>query len=164
MGIVSKAIGRIASIVLDLDDTQLPQDQIAALNDFLAKHKFEAATKNLDDFLGMLKKKHLVDSITVSSAGEMIASSEGNGISDNFSSVALVEFVTKQLSKPDTILLKMPNGWHMIFPFMQKIYIVKAGTNLSTIELKALAKEIDAFLKSKGIKNKKNGKIIGKAF
>jgi hypothetical protein len=89
----------------------------------------------------------LVDSITVSKGGELIASSEGNGIGDSFASAALLEFITKQISKPETVLMKMLDAWYMIFPFNQNIYIVKAGSNLSTIELRALAKEIEGFLK-----------------
>lgn len=163
MSFFSKTVMRVASLILDLDDTQQPVEQIAALNDFLTRHKFELETDNLDDFLAMLKKKHLVDSITVSKSGELLASSSGNGVSDSFASVALLEFVSKQISKPETVLLKMPEGWFMIFPFNQNIYIIKAGTNLSTIELRALAKELESFLKA--IKTKKNGKqAAAKAF
>ncbi|MDD5163674.1 MAG: hypothetical protein PHD95_05725 [Candidatus ainarchaeum sp.] len=147
MGFFSKTIGRLASILLDLDDTQQPKEQIAVLGDFLAKYKFEIDASSMDEFLGLLKKKHFVDSITVSKAGEVIASSEGNGIGESFASAALIEFIGKQLEDPETILMKMSDCWFMIFPFNQNIYIVKAGTNLSTIELRALAREIDVFLK-----------------
>ena len=156
MSVFSKAVARIASLVLDLDDTQQPAEQIAALNDFLSRHKFEIKTSDIDEFLGMLKKKHFVDSITISKFGELVASSEGNGVSDSFTSTALLEFITKQIAKPETVLLKLPSGWFMLFPLNESIYIVKAGTNLSTIELRALSKEIEKFIvREKQFKNKK---------
>ncbi|HLD58643.1 MAG TPA: hypothetical protein VI977_03315 [archaeon] len=156
MGFFSRAFGRVASIILDIDDTQQPKEQIAALNDFLARNRFDIETTDLVEFLGLLKKKHLVDSITISRAGEVVASSSNNGIGDSFASAALLEFVAKQISKPETILLKMANHWFMVFPFGQNIYIVKASTNLSTIELRAVAREIEEFLKKEKI-GKGNG-------
>jgi hypothetical protein len=162
MNFFSKTIGRLASILLDLDDTQQPKEQIAALNDFLTKCKFEIDASNLDDFLGLLKKKHFVDSITVSKAGEVIASSEGNGVGESFASAALIEFIGKQFADPETILMKMPDFWFMIFPFNQNIYIVKAGTNLTTIEIRALAREIDAFLKKERNSRIRNNGIMKK--
>ncbi|MDD5148571.1 MAG: hypothetical protein PHH08_03865 [Candidatus ainarchaeum sp.] len=147
MGFFSKTIGRLAAIVLDLDYTQQPKEQIAALNDFLTKNKFEIETGDLEEFLALLKKKHFVDSITISKAGELVASSEGDGIGDSFASAALIEFIGKQIEDPQTVLMKMTDCWFMIFPFNQNIYIIKAGTSLSTIELRALARELDSFLK-----------------
>lgn len=164
MSFFSKAITRIASKVLDLDDTTQPVEQIAALNDFLAKHNFEIETSNVEKFFQTLKKKHLVDSITVANSGEVLASSAGNGSGESFASTALLEFISKQISRPETVLMKMQGGWHMIFPLNQKIFIVKAGSNLSTIELRALAKEIEEFLKRKDFKEKKGTKQVEKAF
>lgn len=97
-----------------------------------------------------------MDSITISKAGEFLASSSNNGTGDSFSSAALLEFVAKQISRPETILLKMANHWFMVFPFNQNIYIVKASTNLSTIELRALAREIEEFLKKEKITKSNN--------
>ena len=160
MNFFSRTIGRLASIVLDLDDTKQPKEQIAALTDFLEKYKFEIETSDLEEFLSLLKKKHFVDSITLSKAGELIASSEGDGIGESFASAALIEFISKQIADPETILMKMSDCWFMIFPFNQNIYIVKAGTNLSTIELRALAKEIDIFIKKeKNTRAKTNGQM-----
>lgn len=56
MSFFSKTFGRVASIILDLDDTRQPKEQIAALNDFLARNRFEIETSNLAEFLGLLKK------------------------------------------------------------------------------------------------------------
>jgi len=164
MSIVSKTITRIASLVLDLDDTRQPLEQLAVLNDFLAKHDFTLETGTMEKFLHTLKKKHLVDSITIANSGEVLASSGGNGIGEGMASTALFDFISKQLSKPETVLIKMPSGWHMIFPLNQKMYIIKAGANLSTIELRALAREIEEFIKRKDFKTKKANSQIKKAF
>ncbi len=132
--------------VLDLDDTVKPVSHLNYFEDYLDKFNFNTATNDLELFLSELKRKHLVDEIIVASTrGSMIVSSNGNGISDAVSGAALFNYIQSEMPKSETVLVQS-NGWKMMIPFNEKLYIVKASSDLSTIELKVLAKELDSFL------------------
>jgi hypothetical protein len=140
----------IASSVLEMDDTVVPYQQLEILNDFLAKQQFTLNASNVGKLLKGLKRKHLVDSITVlSSAGQMVVSSEGNG--NTASAVpSLLSYIDSELATPKSVLIQGCNGWFMLFPFNGKTYVVKAQAALSNIELKALAKELESFVSKNG--------------
>jgi hypothetical protein len=53
------------------------------------------------------------------------------------------------MPKSETVLIKNNNDWSMLFAFGGKIYVIKAPASLSTIELKAISKEIEKFLEKK---------------
>jgi hypothetical protein len=152
--VISGILRAIASSILEMDDTAVPYEQLEILNDFLSKHHFNLRAKDADRLLRELKKKHLVDSISVvSKGGEVVVSSEGNG--DNTGGVAsqLLSYVGSELTIPESILIKGNSGWFMLFPFNGKTYLVKAQASLSTIELKALAAELESLV----LKGRKTG-------
>lgn len=146
---ISRALRNFVSIVLDLDTTSVPQDQINALNDILARHRFNMNAKNIEELVHLLKKKHLVDEICVAQKnGSLIVSSDGNGVSQAITASALFNYVQSEIPKSDFVLIKN-HVWNMLFSFGGKIYVIKAPASLSTIELKAISREIETFLEKK---------------
>ncbi len=149
LSLLSQAAKGLASKVLAFDDTAVPIDQLNTLNDLMAKHQLKFnENDNLSDTLAYLKKKHLVESVTITREdGSMIVSSEGNGFHEAITGAAMLNYVKSELPDSKSILVKGKDNWIMIIPHEKKIYIVKATSNLEHLELRALAKEIEHHLK-----------------
>jgi len=146
---VRRLLRQFAQKVLDIDDTTQPTAHIKFFEDYLSRHHFDTDTVDVKEFLGTLKRKHLVDEIVVSSLnGSAIASTNGNAVSQAVTGAALFNYIRSEIPKSETIMIRA-NGtgnWHMIFQLNKKLYLIKASSDLSTLELKALAREIDNFL------------------
>ncbi|HLC92519.1 MAG TPA: hypothetical protein VJH23_02320 [archaeon] len=144
-----RLLKRLAERVLDIDDTAQPTAHIKFFEDYLGKYHFDTNTADVKEFLGTLKRKHLVDEIVISSLnGSAIASTNGNAVSQAVTGAALFNYVRSEIPRSETIMVRA-NGtgnWHMIFQLNKKLFIVKASSDLSTLELRALAREIDSFL------------------
>jgi len=150
---ISRALRNLVNLVLDLDTTEVPQEQINALNDILARHRFNANAKSLEELVHILKKKHLVDEICVTQKnGSLLVSTSSNGVSQAITASALFNYIQAELPKSEVILIKN-HDWNMLFSFGGKIYVVKAPASLTTIELKAISKEIENFLEKKTREN-----------
>ena len=148
---VRKFLKGVAEKLLDMDETAQPAAHMKYFEDYLGRHNFNTDTDDIKEFLSVLKKKHLVDDIVVASmTGSAIASSNGHSVAQAVTGAALFNYVKSEIPKSETIMIKAngTNAWHMIFQSSKKLYIVKASSDLSTIELNALAKEIDNFLHS----------------
>ncbi len=146
-----KLLMRFAERILDVDETIEPTAHIRFLEDYSGKMVFDTNTGDIIEFLKALKKKHLVDEIVVSTLnGSAIASTNGHSVSQAITGAALFNYVKSELPKSETVLVKS-NGWHMLFVFNKKLYMVRAASDLSNVELKALAKEIDRFIAEKGL-------------
>ena len=153
---LSNAFRGFVNLVLDLDTTVVPQEQMNALNDILARHRFNVNAKTLDDLVQVLKKKHLVDEICITQKnGSLLASTENNGVSQAITASALFNYIQSELPKSETVLIKN-HAWNMLFSYGGKIYIVKSPASLSTIELKAISKEIEKFLEKKSPEKPEN--------
>lgn len=138
---------KMAYKVLDLDDTVQPTEQLKLFEDYLGKHEFDTNTSNITEFLDILKRKHLVDDIVISTMdGSSIASTNGDGVSKAVTGAALYSYIQSELPKSESILVKSQGHWNMFFPHNNKLYILKASSDLSIIEIRSLAKEIDSFL------------------
>ena len=138
---------KMAYRVLDLDDTVQPTEQLKLFEDYLGKYEFDTNTSNITEFLDILKKKHLVDDIVISTMeGSSIASTNGEGVSRAVSGAALYSYIQSELPKSESILVKSRDHWTIFFPHNNKLYILQASSDLSIVELRALAKEIDSFL------------------
>lgn len=149
-----KFLKRMAEKLLDLDDTSEPVAHMRIFEDYLGKFQFDTDTDDVKEFLGVLKKKHLVDEIVVASLnGSAIVSTNGNSVSQAVSGAALFNYIKSEIPRSEAVIIKSSQsaGWHMIFPCNKKLYIVRASSDLSTIELRALAKEIEAFLVQKAL-------------
>ncbi len=138
-----------ASKILDLDDTSVPVEQFKIISDLFSRNHFSFSSKNFKEIMQVLKKKHVVDSIIVAKKdGNIVASSENNGFHDAIMGTALFNYVCSELPKSKSVFVKQDDSWFMVFPFDEKIFMIKASASLSTIELKAIAKELDFLMKN----------------
>lgn len=146
----SGMLRRFAEVVLDIDSTELPIDQCRALEEFSAKMKFDTDTSDLKKLMGVLKKKHLVDSICVAKLnGSAIASTNGSSGTECILGTSMFKYINSELPKSESVFVKVEGNWLMLMPYDAKMYIVRAPSNLSTIELRAIAKELERALKRK---------------
>lgn len=144
---ISRIVRGIASRVLAIDDTVFPKSQVSMLQEIFSRHNFDLDFDDFSELLLALKHKHLVDSIIVTKRdGTVVASSEQNGLKTAITGTALFNYVNSELAKTETILIKSNGDWFMVFPFREKVFVVKASASLSVTELRALAKELDCFL------------------
>lgn len=120
--------------------------QVEFLRDFLANHNY-VFSKNFQENLEILKKKHLVDSFVVTNFdGSVVVSSDEDAQSKAIMGTAMLSYIKSELSTSETVLIKKENGWLMLFSLNKKVFIVEAGSELSSIELKALAFELSVLL------------------
>jgi len=141
---------RISTKLLGMDETQPAFDQVNAIADMFSHLNFDIETDDLKELVKLLKKKHLVDSIVVTKRnGSVIASTNGEGMKEAITGTALFNYISSEIPKSQSVLIKSKDDWYMIFPFKERIYIVRAGSNLTTIELKALAREVEDFIERK---------------
>ena len=141
----------ITKRVLDVEDHHTPQEQMKLLNNFLAQHKLELNASSIQELVQSMKKKHLVDSICICSPnGSIVISTDENDFSEAIIGSAMFNYIKTELPESETILVKDKENWFMVFPHNGKIYIVRATSDLTRIELHALAKEIESFLKAHG--------------
>ncbi len=149
---VIKVLRRFALRVLD-DDTKKPHSQLDFLRDFLSKHKY-VYSQDFEENLMILKRKHLVDSFLVTNLdGSLVVSSEGNGHTEGIMGTAMLSYIKSEMPDSESVLIKRNDSWFMLFPLEKKVFIVKAGSELSNIELRALAFELNGLLQT----NKQNG-------
>ena len=128
------------------DSTSKPISQIEFLKDFLSRHKY-VFTQDFEENLVVLKRKHLVDSFLVTNLdGSIIVSSDGNGHTDGIMGTAMLSYIKSELPDSESVLIKRNGSWFMLFPLNKKVFIVRAGSELTNIELKALAFELDGLL------------------
>ncbi len=147
---LSQKLKSIAQILLDLDDTSFPKEQFELLRDMSGNHKFDLSVEDLKDLVKILKKKHMVDSITVATQnGSMLVSSNGQGVKQALIGSALFNYIKSEIPKSEAVLIKS-HGWHMLIPFGEKIYIVNAASDMTHTELNAIAKEVETFLETQG--------------
>ena len=141
---------RFAAKILDFDHTALPEQQFAMIQDMLASKSFEIKGREAQDLLNCLKRKHLVNSITVRRLNEgLVISSSGNGNTESQNGTDLMNFAAKNFSGTDLVTMRSDKEWIMLMPWQNSLYIVKANSSISGIELKALAKEIESILRRK---------------
>jgi hypothetical protein len=151
IGNVKEIMRGLTRKVLDVEDEFVPRDQMHLLNNFLSRHRFDLNSSSIQELVQNMKKKHLVDNICiVSPNGSIIISTDGNDFSEAIIGSAMFNYVKTELPESETILIKDRESWFMLFPFNEKIYIIRAASDLTTIELKALAKEIESFLRAHG--------------
>jgi len=141
-----KTIARgVAGTILDLDDTSLPKEQFELISAYPAKFKFDTSVRELEELLKIMRKKHLVDSLTVvEKDGSILASSNGTSFSEGVKASALLNYINSEMPQSSAIMIKA-GSWYMLYPYAGRIYIIRAHSNLTTVEMKILAKEIELF-------------------
>jgi len=143
---------KFAAKVLDFDHTALPEQQFAMIQDVLANESIQIKGTEAKELLSCLKRKHLVNSITVRRLkNDVVFSSSGNGQVESKSALNLMSFASKNFATADIVTLRTEKNWVMLMPFEGSIYIVKANSCLSTVELRAIAREIELELKKRNI-------------
>jgi hypothetical protein len=153
-----RMVKKVTSKVMDEDTTIRPTSQVDFLRDFLSKHNY-VFSEDFEENLGILKKKHLVDDFVVTNFdGSVIVSSTGNGQRDGIMGTAMFSYIKSELPDSDAVLIKREEGWFMLFALNQKVFIVRAGSDLSGIELKALALEL-SILMEENKETKKEKKV-----
>jgi len=146
---IGKVFHKIAAKMLDIDDTTQPDSQVEVLRNFLSKHRY-IFSDDFEENLKVLKRKHMVDSFVVTNKdGSVIVSSEGNGQMEGIIGTAMFSYIKSELPTSESILIKKDDGWFMLISFDKRIYIIKAGSELSNIELKALATELNSMIPTK---------------
>ncbi len=120
--------------------------QVEFLRDFLSKHNY-IFSKDFGKNLEILKRKHLVDSFVVTNFdGSVIVSSDSSEHNDGMIGTAMLSYIKSELPQTETVLIKKEDGWFMLFNLNKKVFIVRAGSELSNLELRALAFELSALL------------------
>lgn len=131
---------------LDRPKKSVHSDQLAALEELLARHAVEINADDINELVVGLKQKHVVDSISITYPnGSLVASSTGEGVSESITASALFNYVQAEIPESEVVLVKSKD-WHMLFKYHGKIFIVKSSANLTTIEMRAISKEVEAFL------------------
>ncbi|MFH1224615.1 MAG: hypothetical protein V1676_02305 [Candidatus Diapherotrites archaeon] len=147
---VRRLLQRLVNGILAYDETTVPKEQLDFLYNYTSKFDFNAEVKELNALVKTLKKKHMVDSICVSYGnGTCLISSNGNGMNEAVTGTALFNYISSEIPRSEAVLIKGEDDWYMIMPFRDKIYIIRAGSNLASVEMKAIAKDVEIFLDSR---------------
>ena len=135
--------------ILDLDDTEFPRDQFEFIYDTSRKRIdwTRIQSEDIKKFLYHLQEMHMVDSITVSTkAGTLIGSSNGVGNKEALDKTALFNYIDSEIPSSEVVLIKS-NDWHILVPFKENVYIIKAKSDLTKAELNAIIEEAEKFIK-----------------
>jgi len=152
--LVKNALRKFAEILLAIDSSVYPETQFNSVKEILSRDQVSITSRDLKEVVKKLRKKHLVDGISVANLnGSLIISTEPNALKEAITSAALYQYINSEISNSKAVMIKS-NGWLMILPHADKLYIVRADASLTEIELKALAEDVERFLM---IENKLNG-------
>ena len=157
MSMFRKIAKKVVAKVLAEDQTQRSTSQVDFLRDFLSNHNY-VFSHDFEENLGILKKKHLVDDFIVTNFdGSIVVSSNGNGQSDGIMGTAMFSYIKSEIPDSESVLIKKEDGWFMMFSLDRKVFMVRAGSELSNIELRALAIELSMLLEENkdSVKEKK---------
>lgn len=139
-----------AAKVLAFDQTSLPKQQFAMIQDMLANEKILVKGKEEKELLNCLKRKHLVNSITMRRIRDgLVFSSSGNGQAESKNASDIMNFVNKNFALADIVTMRTEKEWIMLLPLQENLYVIKANSSLSMVELKAISKEIETILKKR---------------
>jgi hypothetical protein len=144
---VSTLMKGIASKVLDLEDERM-NEQFKMLKEAARNNRFDLDVAELKQLVKVLKAKHAVDSIIVAyNNGSLLISSNGPDLKDAITGSALLSYIRSEIPKSEAVFIKKSKGWYMLYPQGRKIYIVHAANNLHSVELHAIAEDLEEFVK-----------------
>lgn len=147
---IGNTLRGFAQTVLDSENSPESNEQLVALQDLLSRQQWNRTPADLRQLVLALKDKHLVDSISISQPnGSLLASSTGNGATEVITASALFNYVQAEIPKSEVVLIKAPQAWNMLFNYNDKIFVIKAPSHLTTIELKAISREVEDFLETR---------------
>lgn len=140
--IFSRLITKISNKVLNIDDLKTPRE----LESLLEYRPVNLCSKNLDDFLYKLRKKHIVNHIIVTDLEGIIIGSTEKDLKEGFKSAAMYNYINTEIKDLSIILIES-KGWNIIFKNSDKVYFIKANDSLSRIEVMAIVKDLENYLK-----------------
>ena len=144
---VSTIMKGIASKVLDLDEGMV-KDQYKFLKESSRNHKYDLDVAELKELVKVLKVKHAVEAIIVAyNNGSLLISSNSSDLKDAITGSALLSYIRSEIPKSEAVFIKKSKGWYMLYPSGKKVYIVHAATNLHSVELRAIAEDLEEFVK-----------------
>jgi hypothetical protein len=141
-GILSNLLTKISNKVLNIDDLKTPKE----LESLLEYRPVNLCSKNLDDFLLKLKNKHLVNHIIVTDLEGIVIGSTEKDLREGFKSAAMYNYINTEIKDLSIILIES-KGWNIIFKYTEKVYFIKANDSLSRIEVMAIVKDLENYLK-----------------
>ncbi len=142
---ISSAMKTIASKWLDTGP--LPSGAPSFLSD-KASVKFDLEVEELKELIALLKSKHAVDSIVVAHHnGSLLVSSNGSDLKEAIVGTAMLNYIRSELPESTAIFIKEKH-WYMLYSLNRKVYVVRAPSNLQSMELKAIAEDMEGFLKN----------------
>jgi len=139
---VTKILTKLSNKVLNIED----QSDIASLSSLLEYRKINLSSKDLDDFLMKLRRKHLVNHIIVTNTNGIVIGSTEKDLKEGFKSAAMYNYINSEFNNLSIILIES-KGWQIIFKFNDKVYFIKANDSLSKIEVQALINDLENYMK-----------------
>lgn len=140
--IFSKMLTKLSNKVLSLDDLNTPKE----LESLLEYRSVNLCSKNLDDFLLKLRKKHIVNHIIVTDLEGIVIGSTEKDLREGFKSAAMYNYIKTEISDLNIILIES-KGWNIIFKNSDKVYFIKADDSLSRTEVLAIVNDLENYLK-----------------
>jgi len=140
--ILSKFITRMSTKMLNIEDLNTPKE----LEPLLEYRPVNLCSKNLDDFLLKLRHKHLVNHIIVTDLEGIVIGSTEKDLREGFKSAAMYNYINTEIKELSIILIES-KGWNIIFKYSDNVYFIKANDSLSRIEVMAIVKDLESYLK-----------------
>ncbi|MDO8628083.1 MAG: hypothetical protein Q7K42_06455 [Candidatus Diapherotrites archaeon] len=148
---ISNRFKKIVSTILDIDDTEIPQEQYSFLWDVSRTMEIaEEFPEDLKHLLQNLSKKHFIEEITIAkNNGSLVVSSNGSGHKEALTGSALYNYINSEIPTK-TVLIKS-DKWKMLVPFNGKIYVMTASSDLTDVEMSCIIREIEEFLQTNSV-------------
>jgi len=140
--ILSRFLTRLSTKMLNIDDLKTPKE----LEPLLEYRLVNLCSKNLDDFLLKLRHKHIVNHIIVTDLEGIVIGSTEKDLREGFKSAAMYNYINTEIKELSIILIES-KGWNIIFKYSDNVYFIKANDSLSRIEVMAIVKDLENYLK-----------------
>jgi hypothetical protein len=140
--IFASMLTKLSNKVLNLEDLRTPKE----LEPLLEYRAVNLCSKNLDDFLLKLRKKHLVNHIIITDLEGIVIASTEKDLKEGFKSAAMYNYINTEIKDLSIILIES-KGWNIIFKYSDKVYFIKANDSLSRTEVYAIVNDLENYLK-----------------
>jgi hypothetical protein len=138
---ITKLLTKVSTKIFDDGDTTDGSN----ISEILRYKQIDLCSKDLDEYLSKLRKKHLVNDIIVTDVDGIVIGTTSNNLKDGFRSAAMYNYINSETKNLSIILIEA-DGWQIIFKFEKKVYFVRANDSLSRIEVQAIIKDIENYL------------------
>ena len=105
-------------------------------------------TSTPEEFMSHLAKDFTVSSIVVAKKnGSIIASNEADAASSAARGSSLYDYISSHLPNTKYLLIKSEDKVYVVYPKEEVLYIVEASGEISSVEMKALARRATNVMK-----------------